>query len=286
MPWLLVVQPNSIQAGVLREALRGHISNEVVVVASLDAALSVIDRRVPDLILLPLLMPAAVEDHLVAYLGTNPEARHVQIMGLPHLERPVAPVVQRRRRFWPLWRRRPQPQVVPAPVWDPELFTRDVIAYLASAQALKEEIELYSAFGKGGGSERRTEPRFATDEVPWISDVSFGGEPAALINVSSRGALLRTHSRPARHLLRRSVSQIRHQSHLTLELESAGEVHAAGRVIRCVPLRTSDDPQYEIAFSFDDSVGLHLPSTALVPISNTEDDDLWIPVERSPLRRR
>lgn len=270
MSWLLVVQPDSVQADVLREALRAHISNKVVVVASLDEALSVIDRRVPDLILLPLLMPAAVEDHLLAYLGTNPEARHVQILGLPHLERPVAAVVERPSRFWRPWRRRQQPHVVSVPVWDPDLFTRDVIAYLASATALKEEIELYGAFGKAG-SERRTEPRFANDEVPWISDASFGGEQAALINVSSRGALLRTHSRPGRHLLRRSVSHVRHQSHLTLELESGGEVHASGRVVRCVPL-TGEGPHYEIAFSFDDSVGLHLPSTALA-LAGTADDD-------------
>ena len=175
--------------------------------------------------------------------------------------------------------------MVAAPVWDPDLFTRDVIAYLANARAVREEIELYSTLGKGAGSERRIEPRFATDDVPWISQVSFGGEQAALINVSSRGALLRTRSRPAGHLLRRSVSHVRHRSHLTLELESDGEVQAVGRVIRCVPLQTRDGQRYEIAFSFDDSVGLHLPSTALVRVSDIEDDEFWIPVEPRPLRR-
>ena len=271
MSWLLVVQPHSLQADAVREALRAHISEEVVVAKSLDEALALIDQRVPDLILLPILTPAAVEDHLIAYLGTNPDARHVQILGLPHLERAVPAVVQRRRRFWLPWRRRQQPHVVARSVRDPDLFTRDVIAYLASATALKEEIELYSAFGNGGGSERRTEPRFANDEVPWISYVSFGGEQADLINVSARGALLRTHSRPARHLLRRAVPNVRPEAHLTLELESDGAVHAAGRVIRCVPTRTGDGPQYEIAFAFDDSVGLHLPSTALVPVGADDD---------------
>lgn len=281
MSWVLAVQPDAIQADVLRHALRPHISEEVVVAESLDEALSLIDQRVPDLILIPILTSAAVEDDLISYLGANPGARHVQILGLPHLERPLNTVVQPRTRSWFPWRRRPQPVVVATPVWDPDLFTRDVLAYLANARALREEIELYRTLGKSGGSERRSEPRFANDEVPWISYVRFGGEQAALINVSSRGALLRTATRPAGHLLRRSVSHVRHRSHLTLELESDGAVHAVGRVIRCVPMTTIEGPQYEIAFSFDDSVGLHLPTTALVPVAEAEDDDLWIPVART-----
>jgi CheY-like chemotaxis protein len=272
MSWVLAVQPDSAQADILREALRAHISEEIVVARSLDEALALIDRRVPDLILLPILMPAAVEDHLLAYLGTNPGARHAQILGLPYLERPAPVVPQRRRWFFP-WRSRQQPTVVSTPVWDPNVFTRDVIAYLATSRAIKEEIELYGKYGTGGGAERRLEPRFATDEVPWISYVSFDGERAALINVSARGALLRTHSRPGHQLLKRSVPDARHWSPLTLRLETNDEVHATGRVVRCVPLRSEAGPRYEIAFSFDRSVGLHLPSVALIPAFAGADDD-------------
>jgi CheY-like chemotaxis protein len=285
MSWVLAVQPDEIQAGVLREALRPHIREEVVVATSLDEALTLIDQRVPDLILIPILTSAVVEDDLISYLGANPRARHVQILGLPHLQNSVK-TIQRRRSSWLPWRRRAEPVVVATPTWDPDLFTRDVIAYLANARAIRDEIELYSALGRGGGSERRSEPRFANDEVPWISYVRFGGEQAALINVSSRGALLRTQARPAGYLLRRSVSHLRHRSQLTLELEANGEIHAVGRVIRCVPLGTDEGPQYEIAFSFDESVGLHLPNTALVPVSDTEDDDVLIPVGRKLLRGR
>jgi hypothetical protein len=53
---------------------------------------------------------------------------------------------------------------------------------------------------------------------------------------------------------------------LVLKLESHSELQATGQVIRCVPVRTSSVPQYEVAFSFDEAVGLHLPwSGALVP---------------------
>ena len=85
MSWLLVVPPDPVQAGALCDALRGNVTEDIVVAESLDAALSLIDERVPDVILLPSLMPAAVEDYVVSYLGTIPGADHVQILGLPVL---------------------------------------------------------------------------------------------------------------------------------------------------------------------------------------------------------
>jgi hypothetical protein len=156
------------------------------------------------------------------------------------------------------------------------VFTQDVIAYLASAKALKKEIERSSAQAVSKGLERRREPRFANNEVPWISIVSFGDEQAALINVSSRGALLRIQSRPEHPYLRRSNPNAQKRSRLTLELDSDTTLQALGRVIRCVPLRTSAPTQYEIAFRFDESVGLHLPGAgALIPArSGSKEDDL------------
>jgi len=96
----------------------------------------------------------------------------------------------------------------------------------------------------------------------------FGRGLAALINVSSRGVLLRTQTRPEHHSLTRSDRNGRERSRVTLEL-SGDEIHAVGRVIRCVPLRTAAGIQYEIAFSFDDSLGVDLLATdALVPASS------------------
>jgi len=58
MSWLLIVQPNSAQADLLREALRTNVSADVVVVDSIDSALSLIDEGIPDVVLLPDLIPA------------------------------------------------------------------------------------------------------------------------------------------------------------------------------------------------------------------------------------
>jgi hypothetical protein len=296
MSWLLVVQPDSVQADVLCEALRAHTSENVVVADSLDNALSYIDQGIPDIVLLPAVIPAAVEDYLVNYLGVIPSARHVQILGIPVLERCDNSVqgrarslipysvqrraralipnsVQQRARSLIRWRRQREPLTAGC---DPGMFTQEVIDYLSGARSLKQEIDLYSAQAVSSGrSERRSEPRFSNSTVPWISITRFGRGQAVLINVSSRGVLLRTQTRPEHHFLKRSDPNVRERSRVTFELGPGHEVHAMGRVIRCVPLRLGAGTQYEIAFSFDDSVGLHLPvAGALVRTpSDTENDD-------------
>jgi hypothetical protein len=266
MSWLLVVQPDAVQGDVLREALRTHVSEDVVVADSLDDALASIDECIPDIVLLPALIPADVEDYVISYLGAIPAAKHVQILGIPVLERPEHSIQRRDRSLMP-WRQRRREPLTPG--CDPGTFTQDVIRYLSGVRTLKHEIQLHvtQAAVSTGRPERRTEPRFSRYTVPWISITRFGRGRAALVNVSSRGVLLRTQTRPEHHWLKRSDRNVRERSRLTLEL-SGHEIHAMGRVIRCVPLRTGAGIQYEIAFSFDDTVGLHLPAAdALVPPS-------------------
>ena len=274
MSWLLAVQPDPVQADALRGTFHGNIAAEVVVVESLDAALSLIDRRLPDVVLLPTLIPAAVEDYLFTYLGAIPGAGHVQILRLPQItcadNSPAGDPPKRRTRLLFPWRRRPEPPGPSLPVCDAATFVRDVASYLAGATAIKREIELSRARILSSRPERRGGPRFASREVPWVSVVWLGNEQAELIDVSLRGALVQAPFRPEHEFLRRTDPNVRRRSRVTFELEWGREVHATGRVVRCVPGKTGDRAHYEIAFSFDDSVGLHLPSTeALVPAKIT-----------------
>ena len=260
MSRLLVVQSDPAQAGALREAIRAYIPADVAVAASLEEALEWIDHCLPDVILLPTLMPALVEDYLVAYLATIPGAGHVQILGVPRLERAeVAVQRDERRRFpwqrrdWRLfpWLRRRQPRQAIRPVCDPGVFSKDVVAYLAAADALRRDFDLLSP-DVLSGRDRRIEHRFGYDELPWISYVRMGGEEAALVNLSAGGALLRMGSRPEHRFLKRADPHVAQQARLTLEVGSFRHVHALGRVIRCVPVTASPQTQYEIAFLFDD----------------------------------
>jgi len=271
MSWLLIVQPNSAQADLLREALRTNVSADVVVVDSIDSALSLIDEGIPDVVLLPDLIPADVEDYVISYLGTIPGAKHVQILGVPVLASPDNSVKRRSRWVFP-WRR---PKQTIRPGCDPAVFTQDVIGYLSDARTLKHHIELHVAYAElSEGPERRTENRFSRHHVPWVTVTRFGDGRAALVNVSSRGALLRTQARPEYHSLKRCDPN-GERSRLTFKLDAGGEVHAMGRVVRCIPLRTGAAIQYQVAFRFDDSVGLHLPaSDALVPTKSRADSNV------------
>src|SRR4029450_4141228 len=128
---------------------------------------------------------------------------HVQILGLPVLQRPAEPVPQRSRSIFP-WRRRRR-QETPAPGthgYDQGPFTKDVIDYLAGAKMIKRDLARYGP-PASKELERRREPRFPSQEVPWVSLVSFAGEQATLLDVSARGALLRMSSRPRYDVLRR-----------------------------------------------------------------------------------
>ena len=275
MSRLLIVQPDPVQAGALTDALRAHVAEDVTVAPSLDDALSCIDRRVPDVVLLPTLTSAVVEDYLIAYLSTVPGAGHVQILGLPQFNGAERTIVREPRSWFP-WRRSRLREVT-RPVFDPTVFAQDIVAYLAAADWLKKEIARGDAPTSRAGRERRGEPRFTTDEVPWLSLVRFGDQRATLLNVSAGGALLRTTDRPEYRYLRRAESNVREAARLTVELLSSREVFASGRIIRCVPTREAGTTRYEVAFRFDDSAAkaedllerLHLshlvgPGTGLV----------------------
>ena len=131
------------------------------------------------------------------------------------------------------------------------MFSKDVVAYLAAADAVRRDFELLSPDVLSGRN-RRVEQRFGYDELPWISYVRMGGEQAALVNLSAGGALLRMNSRPEHRFLKRADPHVAQQARLTLEVGSVRQVHALGRVIRCVPMMASPQTQYEIAFLFDD----------------------------------
>ena len=278
MSCVLAIQPDSAQAEILRKAFRGHIKEEVVVAGSLDEALASIDKGIPDVVLVPTLAPASVEDYLTSYLGSIPGTRHVQILGLPRLERSESGNPGRSFLFFNWRKRNLTPRAIDAPVCDPGVFTQDVVAYVAGVKALKDEIRRYGLpDDSNDGADRRRAYRFGTDEVPWIAEARFGDDKAVVINVSSTGALLRTQARPERHYLRRPDAFTKRRSRLTFELQWNREVHATGQIIRCIPVKTASRTHYEIAFTFDDAVGLHLPVVdAMVPTQSAQEEDGWV----------
>jgi CheY-like chemotaxis protein len=263
MSYILAVQPDPAQAGVLRHALHERGEGELVVVDSVHAALAAIDKDVPDVILLHQLAPPDAEDYLIAYLRIKPDAGHVQTIVIPTLQT-SSESPELRTRSWLLGLKQP-------PFRNPrgcesQAFVRDVVSYLARARAVKEEMSFRTVDNdRLHGPDRRGERRRSPLEVPWVSSVQLAaGGRADLVNVSSGGALVRTRFRPGQPSLMRLDPDARRRSGVTFQLVSGEEIRAMGTVVRC-QLRPTQHPGilYDVAFRFDEAVGLHLPTRAL-----------------------
>jgi hypothetical protein len=257
---ILAVQPDSAQARHLVHALRERVNAEVVVVDTTDAALSVIDRRVPDVVLLHALMLPAEEDYLIAYLRTLRHTDHVQTITVPQLESSSDCDRAKPSLFRGLKKRSARRSAVGC---DSQLFAADVVGYLTRAHEIQQQIHERKAGDEPlGGSDRRGLHRWSPREMPWVSSVRLvAGEQAELINVSASGALIRTHVRPALSSFKQFDFDSRARPGLAFQLASGAEVRATGRVVRCHVASVGGDPiQYHVAFRFDESIGLDLPT--------------------------
>jgi len=268
---VLAIQPDLAQAVLLRDALLEQVDGEVVVVETTEAALSVIDKRVPKVILLHALLPVREEDYLAAYLRTLVNTGHVQVIGIPHLEPPSAPVPPKRSLFGALKLKKATRIKVGC---EARSFSADVAAYLAHADEITELNQYRKGYDEPpGASERRGGYRWSPRDIPWVSSVRFTGvEKADLINVSSGGALVRTHSRPGLHSLTYGDSDSRARPRLTFQLASGAEVCATGQVIRFQAGSPNNGRVlYTVAFRFDESVSLDFKAMTL-PAANEVDE--------------
>jgi CheY-like chemotaxis protein len=263
MALILTVQPDPEQAAVLQRALGDRVRAEVAVVDSSDAALSAIDRKIPDVLLLHALMLPPEEDYLLAYLRTLPGTAHVQAISIPHLQlQSSCPDDLPRRGLFRGLRQRPAPMA--AVGHDPGLFAADVAEYVARARDIKRYIHDRPDDGPLASSDRRRTQRWSPLDIPWVSAVRLtSGERADLINVASAGALVRTPVRPTLLSAKHVDLDSRLQPGLTFRLVSGAEIHALGRIIRCqVGSVETGAMLYDVAFRFDESVGLELPTPA------------------------
>jgi CheY-like chemotaxis protein len=255
---ILAVQPDAAQAAILERALADYTRAELTVVSSANAALARVDRTIPDVILLDAFMRPPDEDYLLAYVRALPGTGHVQVISLPHLQSTPPPDSSPPRRglFGRLSRSHNTAFTVPA--YDARMFASDAADYLHRACDIRSHADY--RITAPDPSNRRGNRRWAAPDVPWVSSVQLmSGERADLINLSSRGALVRTEIRPP--LLARTHHDLDHapQPGLTLQLSSGMQVRAQGRVIRCQMKAESLNVAYDVAFQFDTSLGLTLP---------------------------
>ena len=258
MGFIIAIQPDSQQAGTLLRALNELRDIEVVVVESTDAALAVVDERVPDIVLVHAFFDPGDDDYLGAYLRSRPPAAHVQVLTIPTLGAP-RDVATAPRLFERL--RGKTERIAPAE-GDPRLFASDVVGYMSLADELKQ-TKGRSVVEPPRPSDRRRAYRWSPHDLWWVASVQMSeGELAALLDLSSSGALVRTQQRPGRALFRSGVPQAAAHRGLTLRLISGEEVRIGGEVTRCCVAPSEDRiGLYEVAFRFNHSVDAYLPAS-------------------------
>jgi hypothetical protein len=137
---ILLVQPDSSQADMLRDAVAARINARVDVVATKDDAICAITSDVPDLILISALLGPRDEEAIVAFLRALDDAVRPQTVLVPRFEQAAEPQ-PRPSRF--ALRRRPEPTRQGC---DPAVFVDEVRTYLeARAQVRQYEAALDAA---------------------------------------------------------------------------------------------------------------------------------------------
>jgi hypothetical protein len=259
MAFIIAIQPDSQQAGTLLRALNELRDLEVVVVESTEAALALVDERVPDVVLVHAFFDPDDDLYLGAYLRSRPRAAHVQVLTIPTLG--VSRDVATAPRLFERLRGNTEP-ITPVEC-DPRLFASDVVRYVSWADELKTLNER-RAFESPRQSDRRRAYRWSPHDLWWVASVQMpGGELAALLDLSSGGALVRTGQRPGRALFKSGVPEAAAHRDLTLRLISGEEVRVGGQVMRCCVAPSEEKiGLYEVAFRFDRSVDAYLPASA------------------------
>ncbi len=109
MSRILAIEADARRRRVLTALVREHVKAELVVVASVQAAIASMADRTPDLIIAPTLLSPPDEAELLTYVKQLRSAPYVQMVTVPALDMLVEPTAAptSRRSFFPIFNRRP-----------------------------------------------------------------------------------------------------------------------------------------------------------------------------------
>jgi hypothetical protein len=253
-------------------------------VRSKNQLLEALDKSLPDLILLPALLPPNEESQLLAYLRTLPNGRHLQVMVTPYLFAPeAAPPLATSRGWRRMLARDTRPR---AHTCDARSFAEHVRWALGLAQQARDELALQH-HGMAGipdlsAHDRRASRRLPAAELLWLQRVRIqNGPEVRLVDLSAGGVLLETDAR----------WQPNGDGFLELVGDRRQSV-CSFRVLRWEPVESDQSPLYRGACVFTqpfdiDALMLGDPAdafrnTSLAPYIRAADDRH----DRDPRRRR
>jgi hypothetical protein len=195
---VLALEPNPRHAVALRRACDlAHAGLRLV--HSKEEFLGALDEGLPDLILLPSLLPASDESQLFARLRTLTDSSHVQVLLTPYsfapdTDSPVVPPSGWRR----LLTRHPSPPKAQA--CDPHSFAERLTWALQSVEEVRETLaaRCRRLYGTPGVSteDRRMHRRIPVAELPWLQAARIrNGPQVRLVDLSEGGVLLESDTR-------------------------------------------------------------------------------------------
>jgi hypothetical protein len=196
---VLALEPDPEHESQVRRLVCDHAQARLTLVRSKNELLEALSGGLPDLILLPALLPPAEESQLLAHLRTLPNGRHLQVMVTPYLmsaesEEDPAPTRAWRRILAKNTRRK-------AHVCDPRAFAEHLSWALHLAKKAKQE-PYYVVQGIPGltTQDRRAYKRIPATELMWLQVARIrNGPEVRLVDLSAGGALVETDERMAQN---------------------------------------------------------------------------------------
>ena len=183
MSYALAIEPHREQADILRTCVGTKTRAKLRVVGSVRAAMSAIDEEIPNLVLVPPLMPPHEEEQLVTRLRTLPPAAAPMILIIPSLVAPSGKDRPKRRLFDSILSRAAQPTGC-----DPAAFADQLSTYMRDMEPDDSSSILRPTLRparEGPGSERRSAARF---EHISGAKLLINGAVVDLVDLSVTGA--------------------------------------------------------------------------------------------------
>jgi CheY-like chemotaxis protein len=156
-PLVLAIEPDLRQAAIVKRIVREQVLAEVTVVDTRDAALEAMRTKIPDVLLLSVLLSPRDEDELVAHLRTLENAEHLQTHTIPRLASSIGQDDEKPRGLLSAFRRRKGSVVAPAGC-DPDLFADEIRTYLQRAAEKKRELADMAMLEGGSPARVRISP--------------------------------------------------------------------------------------------------------------------------------
>jgi CheY-like chemotaxis protein len=218
MACILAIEADPKRRTLLARLVREHVKAKLVLADSAADAISLIGHRMPDVILAPALMSPSDGAELMEHVKQLHGAPYVQLLTTPAFDMLAEPEVLPKRGFSMFRRQAPvTPQydsaMVGALIADALVRARQARAEYAAWLTHQAEIEemadarrseqqagalaLRSDTSDSAASDdRRTAPRKALGEIPWLSTVRLAWSvDISLINISSSGVLIESGSK-------------------------------------------------------------------------------------------